>query len=537
MFLSQQLTGESDMPNEAHRTDLRGDMMVALTVDLNWWHNGPSDNVGAVNDPHITLAYLPEVSIHDETLVKGIIESVYIRHGQIEVETDRVDQFNIVQDDGTIPQIVRIKKTPQLVSVREEIVERLKHGIRENIVSEKFDFNPHVTIRYVTPGTPLPLAPGGTWRAAMFISTRGTEETFFESGGECTQTGCDIRFGGLVERVIKKNYDEFDFIWIGPQDTEPNRNGRSHIAKKNGVDDSGLSDQALDFLVNNMNAFDAEVIFPRYFPNAPPVKKLKMSKYKGEKFMMDLAKRGFYDYIDRKGRVDPKFWKPTQNGINYVDDVQDFWESNPYSIANANKEKEMAAKGMELDMLATMMNGGKAVYVKKESCDPIHERSEGRRGKIRTSKLQYVHFTDAKGALGMVKRKELDKCSYTDGVYAIAVGGVYVPSVQRTKMGRAKSRDVAILFTTDELPDIADVEEVIWHKSKIRLKTAKIIPIHQAIRLLDGRLVKELEDWPPEELRSPVGDGRYPRHPSTKDPDSLFTVRDPGRYEPSPRVK
>jgi hypothetical protein len=142
---------------------------------------------------------------------------------------------------------------------------------------------------------------------------------------------------------------------------------------------------------------------------------------------------------------------------------------------------------------------------------------EKRLGRVRASKLQYVHFTDAKGALGMVKEKRIWQSEYAaPAVYAVAVGGAYVPGVQKTNMGRAKSREVAILFTTDEFPDVIVPEEVMWHKDAIRVKTARIIPAAQAKRLLDGSKV--------------VGDTilGIPHHPSKMDWD-VGRVRSPKR--------
>lgn len=147
---------------------------------------------------------------------------------------------------------------------------------------------------------------------------------------------------------------------------------------------------------------------------------------------------------------------------------------------------------------------------------PIDRLFEAK-GSIRASKLQYIHFTDSEGALGMVKEKRIWKSSYAaDAVYAIAVGGTYVPGVQQSKMGRAKSRDVAILFTTDEFPDTISPEEVIWHKPEIAIKTARIIPIWKATKLLDGSLVKD---------DTLVG---VPQHPSTFDWD-VGRIRSPNK--------
>jgi hypothetical protein len=137
--------------------------------------------------------------------------------------------------------------------------------------------------------------------------------------------------------------------------------------------------------------------------------------------------------------------------------------------------------------------------------EAITERSEFKRGKIRASKLKYIHFTDEAGALGMVKEKKIWQSDYAGrAVYAVAVGGTFMPGVQLSKAGRApKGRTVAILFTTDEFPDIVYPEEVLWHKKEIRVKSARIITVEKAKRLLDSSLVKD------DELTG------IPVHPST----------------------
>lgn len=128
--------------------------------------------------------------------------------------------------------------------------------------------------------------------------------------------------------------------------------------------------------------------------------------------------------------------------------------------------------------------------------------------KIRASKLQYIHFTDAAGALGMLKEKAIWQSEWAaPAVYAIAVGGTYRPKVQQHKLGRAKERGVAVLFTTNEFPDTLRPEQVMWHKDKIKTTSIKIIPMWKALKMLDGSMVTGRRKR--ERL---VG---IPRHPST----------------------
>lgn len=145
-----------------------------------------------------------------------------------------------------------------------------------------------------------------------------------------------------------------------------------------------------------------------------------------------------------------------------------------------------------------------------------------KKGRIRPQKLRYLHFTDEAGALAMIKEKKLLASSFISGVYAIAVGGASVPGVQQTKLGRAKHRKVAILFTTDELPDSVFPEEVVWSKPSIRLRTARLIPTKRALAMLDGsKVVRDPELGPGYDTIAGI-----PRHPTRPDPkDPLFRVR------------
>jgi hypothetical protein len=138
---------------------------------------------------------------------------------------------------------------------------------------------------------------------------------------------------------------------------------------------------------------------------------------------------------------------------------------------------------------------------------------EKNRRKIRPKQLRYLHFTDETGALAMIKEKKLLASSYISGVYAIAVGGANVPGVQQSKMGRAGHRKVAILFTTDELPDSVFPEEVVWSKPSIRLRTAKILPTKRALAMLDGsKVVRDPEDSMKDTIAG------IPHHPTRQDP-------------------
>lgn len=105
---------------------------------------------------------------------------------------------------------------------------------------------------------------------------------------------------------------------------------------------------------------------------------------------------------------------------------------------------------------------------------------------MKRDKQVYIHFTDAEGAQGIKKTRKLWKSSIIEGVYAVAVGAPSVPGVQQTKLGRAKSRNIAVYFTTNILPDYCYPEECVWLTDEIPVTVIKTIPTQEALNDLDG---------------------------------------------------
>lgn len=134
--------------------------------------------------------------------------------------------------------------------------------------------------------------------------------------------------------------------------------------------------------------------------------------------------------------------------------------------------------------------------------------------------MQYLHFTSPKDAKEIIRSGELWPSSFVSGIYAIAVGGSSSPGVQQTKLGRTSDRSMAVIFETDELPDVAFPEEVIWHLPALRIKNAKMMPTVEAIKLLDNKLGTNKDDW----LDIPV-------HPSEMDWKSWERVRKPSQTQ------
>jgi len=135
-----------------------------------------------------------------------------------------------------------------------------------------------------------------------------------------------------------------------------------------------------------------------------------------------------------------------------------------------------------------------------------------------TSPQVYIHLTDKQGALGIQKTKTLWASSIVEGVYAVAVGGTFVPDVQMTRLGRAKSRLTAVYFTTPLLPDYCTPEECVWKHSEIPVTIVKIANALQARRDLDSSLGVLNKDSYRERLMIPTKEMPDPENP----PDFLI---------------
>lgn len=107
----------------------------------------------------------------------------------------------------------------------------------------------------------------------------------------------------------------------------------------------------------------------------------------------------------------------------------------------------------------------------------------------------FIHFTCREHAEVIVESLRLLPCSYlgsfVEGMapaYGIAVGGAYVPSVQRSPLGRSDTMDTAVLFTTSAAPKWICPEEVVWdvpEDGALALEEATIVSLEDAIACLD----------------------------------------------------
>jgi hypothetical protein len=127
---------------------------------------------------------------------------------------------------------------------------------------------------------------------------------------------------------------------------------------------------------------------------------------------------------------------------------------------------------------------------------------------------KYVHFTDIAGAKGIQKTGKIWESSFgASGVFAVAQGGADVSGVQQTSMGRAKERNVAVVFTTNLLPNVAYPEEVIWHMDSLPVSVVEIIPTEEAKKYLDDSLPEDTE----------TNMLTIPLHPAVNDADKGWT--------------
>lgn len=105
----------------------------------------------------------------------------------------------------------------------------------------------------------------------------------------------------------------------------------------------------------------------------------------------------------------------------------------------------------------------------------------------------FLHFTDAAGAEGIIGSGRLEAAGspFPSAVFAVAVGGAWVPGVQRSKLGRAQNRDYALLFSTPLLPDLVHSEEAVWHLPHTPANVSEVFDLTDSKEL--GR-VQELLD-------------------------------------------
>lgn len=105
-------------------------------------------------------------------------------------------------------------------------------------------------------------------------------------------------------------------------------------------------------------------------------------------------------------------------------------------------------------------------------------------------KRKYVHFTDEAGVAAIKDSNVLWQSSYgpSGAIFAVVEGGSWVPGVQISSMGRARTRTKAIVFTTKYLPDYAMPEEVMWHLNVLPIEIIKIVDTEIAKNILNDTI-------------------------------------------------
>jgi len=125
----------------------------------------------------------------------------------------------------------------------------------------------------------------------------------------------------------------------------------------------------------------------------------------------------------------------------------------------------------------------------------------------------FIHFTDAVGAKAIKDSHALWKSSFVEGIYAVAKGGACVPGVQQTTLGRAKSRDIAVYFTTIDLPDYCFPEECVWKRDSIIIDVVDVKTASEAQKDLDGSIPSLHPDSWNERLLIPTKEMPDPSSP------------------------
>jgi len=122
---------------------------------------------------------------------------------------------------------------------------------------------------------------------------------------------------------------------------------------------------------------------------------------------------------------------------------------------------------------------------------------------------KYLHFTDLEGAKAISGSGQLWQSSYgpKGAVFAVIEGGAFVPNVQMSNLGRAKSRSAVVVFETKLLPDNAFPEEVMWHVNSLPVKVLEVITPSVAKKMLNDSIPFNEE----------VGKLEIPLHPAFND--------------------
>lgn len=150
---------------------------LVLPVPANIQEQLPLDN-DLEYDPHITVAYFPDLKIKDVELVLRCAGQAARKTGPISVFLTKSTTFPTPQDDGTYPHVALVK-SPELLDFHDEfidLIERFSPGLADTTFAHK-NYTPHVTLSYVPePNVFTPVKPLAWSVDHLHLSYKGGAE-------------------------------------------------------------------------------------------------------------------------------------------------------------------------------------------------------------------------------------------------------------------------------------------------------------------------------------------------------------------------
>lgn len=131
-------------------------------------------------EPHITVAYFPDLEKKDIPLVLKCCQMAAKKTGTISAYTDGSKTFPTPADDGTYPLVADVN-SKELHKFHDELItllERFSPGLADTTFAHK-NYNPHVTLKYVTKSNvSLPVKRLAWTTDQLYLSFKGGEEFF-----------------------------------------------------------------------------------------------------------------------------------------------------------------------------------------------------------------------------------------------------------------------------------------------------------------------------------------------------------------------
>ena len=160
-------------------------------------------------DPHITVAFFPNLSTEDIPLVLRAAKEAAKKVGSFSVRVTQSKTFPTPDEEGNYPHVALIE-SDELRFMHEEIVRVLEH-YSPGLVSTDFvgkNYNPHITLKYSkNPSSYSPIKELKWSVDSMFLSYRGGDE-FFPiplSGEKRASGGGSIQVGDVTIPVMSVN--------------------------------------------------------------------------------------------------------------------------------------------------------------------------------------------------------------------------------------------------------------------------------------------------------------------------------------------